>query len=588
MVLHVVADQVIAQSIDSAHHAAPDGRALIFEVESFALANAASGPLSELPWPTFHTTASFLTDLFETEAIPKIEAARSRAQLTSVATTTVRELSGQPTTVSVHTFGPEQDLALAILESGAVLEIAEAAPGSTVRTRVTCDADGTVTSMDGPTGSYANTTFEVAPWAEHLIAQEDRARYHDSITAVLDGEPYASLQVAGTVPGLQFGAMIVRVAENVLIDLHDRSHQYAALDALQHSQERFDQLSETLPVGVFLVEPEGRVKFASERLREQFGPHIATGFNWLDIIHPDDQAMVAKAFVELAENRRFSMELRGKRADGQYCWWRWAGSDVRDEHGALEYVIGFVEDISEWRELNSQIAYQASFDGLTNLPNRITLVDELRARLDRQDPTMMTAVLFVDLDDFKLINDTQGHSVGDTVLIEVAERFRRALRPHDLVGRFGGDEFVVVASDISGPDEAETIGRRIHDTLSTPVLADGRIITVNTSIGIALSEHESASSEQLIGDADIAMYEAKASGRNRTVIFDATLRARASQRFDMTADLRHARRRRELRLEYQPIVDLQTKDIVGVEALVRWEHPTMGRINPAVFVPLAE
>ena len=200
----------------------------------------------------------------------------------------------------------------------------------------------------------------------------------------------------------------------------------------------------------------------------------------------------------------------------------------------------------------------------------------------------MTGVLFIDLDGFKLINDTQGHSVGDIVLLEVAQRFRRALRPKDLIGRFGGDEFVVVASDITDEDEAKAIGRRLHDILSTPVLADGRIITVNASIGIALSGLDASSSEQLIGDADIAMYEAKATGRNRSVVFDATLRARASQRFDMTVDLRHARRRRELRLDYQPIVDLQTDTMVGAEALVRWEHPAMGRISPAVFIPLAE
>ncbi|MCL4125315.1 UNVERIFIED_CONTAM: hypothetical protein GTU68_009010 [Idotea baltica] len=269
-------------------------------------------------------------------------------------------------------------------------------------------------------------------------------------------------------------------------------------------------------------------------------------------------------------------------------WSRWAGSDVRDEHGHVEYVVGFVEDISEWRELNHQIAYQASFDGLTDLPNRITLVEELRDRLEAQMPPKMTGVLFIDLDGFKLINDTQGHNVGDIVLLEVAQRFRRALRPDDLIGRFGGDEFVVVASDISDGEEAKAIGRRLHEILSTPVLADGRIITVNASIGIALSEHNASSSEQLIGDADIAMYEAKATGRNRSVVFDATLRARASQRFDMTADLRHARRRRELRLDYQPIIDLKTEKMIGAEALVRWDHPVMGRISPAVFVPLAE
>ena len=585
----ITEDRAITRIIEAAYSYAPDGRVVVFDFDSFSIVTPPTGPLQHLPWEPYDCEDyDNILDLFETASRPEVEAAQSRAQLTSIGATTVRCHAGQPNQLTISTFGPDAALALAIIESSPSLELAEAAPGNTIRTRILCSPSGEVLSTDGPAGSYASTSLEVLRWAEHLIAADHLDTYRAGIQSVLDGEPYASMQTAGAAPGLHFGVTVARVEPNIVIDLHDRSHQFAALDALQRSQEQFDQLSETLPVGVFVVEAEGRVKFVSEKLREQLGHRVANGFNWLESIHPDDQAKAAKVFAELPENRHFNMEIRAKKANGEYCWWRWAGSDVRNDHGALEYVIGFVEDISEWRDLNSKIAYQASFDGLTDLPNRISLVEGLRQRLDAQDPRLMTGVLFIDLDGFKLINDTQGHSVGDIVLVEVAERFRRALRPSDLIGRFGGDEFVVVASDISGPEEAEAIGRRLHDILSTPVLADGRIITVNASIGIALSEHESASSEQLIGDADIAMYEAKASGRNRSVIFDATLRARASQRFDMTADLRHARRRRELRLEYQPIVDLKTNRIVGAEALVRWEHPTMGRISPAVFIPLAE
>jgi diguanylate cyclase (GGDEF)-like protein/PAS domain S-box-containing protein len=582
-------NKVIADAIEVARSTTPAASALIFELETFNLESSPPEALRDLPWPEHNSEGTdSLLGLFDTASHPEVVAARVRAQLTQVASTTVRSFSGHPTQLTLLAFGPTSELAIAILDATTTLQVAEAAPGNTIRTRVICSSSGQVLSSDGPPGSYAGADIDVGTWAENLIAPTSIAEFRAAISSVINGEPYASLQAAGAAPGLHFGVTVAAANGSFMIDLYDRSHQVAALSALKRSQTQFDQLSATLPVGVFVVESEGRVKFASEKLLEMLGPRLATEFGWLECIHPDDQELASRVFADLPTTRHFNLEIRAQQANGEYLWSRWAGSDVRDEHGVLEYVVGFVEDISEWRELNSKIAYQASFDGLTDLPNRITLIDELRDRLEAQSPPKMTGVLFIDLDGFKLINDTQGHSVGDIVLLEVAQRFRRALRPGDLIGRFGGDEFVVVASGISDEAEAEAIGRRLHDILSTPVLADGRIITVNASIGIALSEYDLSTSEQLIGDADIAMYEAKASGRNRSVIFDATLRARASQRFDMTADLRHARRRRELRLDYQPIVDLQTDKIVGAEALVRWDHPAMGRISPTVFIPLAE
>jgi len=581
---------IIGSSIDAVHSDRPDSEAIVFCAETFAFEVAPPGPLSELPWKAYVApkSATSLLDLFEESSFAEVEAARDRAQLTAIATTTVLPRAGQPTRLTVVTFGPTEKLAVAVIDTATALQIPEAIAGTSIRTRVVCDQTGQVLSTTGPPGSFANTDIELGVWARNLIEPADRAEFNRVIDVVIAGEPYGVMKAAGAAPSLHFGVTIVRADNNVIIDLVDRSHQVAGLDALNRSQAQFDQLSATLPLGVFVVEPEGRVKFASEKLREILGPRIATEFGWLESIHPDDQAKASAAFTQLPGNRHFNVEIRAQQANGEYIWTRWAGSDVRDEHGTLEYVVGFVEDVSELRELNSQLAYQASFDDLTSLPNRHKLVEQLRRRLEALTSSNMIGVLFVDLDGFKLINDTQGHSVGDIVLIEVAQRFRRALRPHDIIGRFGGDEFVVVASDISDANEAVAIGRRLHDILSTPVLADGRIITVNASIGIALSENQSSSPEQLIGDADIAMYEAKASGRNRSIVFDATLRMRASNRFDMTADLRHARRRRELRLDYQPIVDLKTAKIVGAEALVRWDHPSMGRISPAIFIPLAE
>jgi len=578
----------ILEPLEVAYKDAPDATYCIFSGDDFMLTSDLPD-LGNTAWkPHDMGSAMTLLDLFDPPSHEDIVDAYTRLKITFFASTTARDLAGHPVRLTLHPLDSESSQTLALLDRSAARYLGPDRHGHMLRTRVTCTLSGEIVSTEGPPGSYAHADMELGHWSERLVATQHRSKFHATIAGVLAGEPYASTEVHGAGPSLAFDVTIARHNGNIVVDFYDTSDRVAAIEALERSQTQFNQLSATLPVGVFVVESGGSVKFVSERLREMFGPHIATEFGWQEIIHPDDQAIATQAFADLPTKRHFSMEIRAEMASGEYAWSRWVGSDVRDDQGALEYVVGFVEDISEWRELNSQIAYQASFDGLTDLPNRMTLIDELRKRLQSQESNAMTGVLFIDLDEFKLINDTQGHSVGDIVLLEVAQRFRRALRPSDLIGRFGGDEFVVVASDISGPEEAEAIGRRLHDILSTPVLAEGRIITVNASIGIALSSPAAASSEQLIGDADIAMYEAKASGRNRSVLFDATLRARASQRFDMTADLRHARRRRELRLEYQPIIGLDDNEIIGVEALVRWEHPAMGRISPAVFIPLAE
>jgi len=582
-----------AYSIDAAVEAVfPDtatASSVVFDLDSFDLASELPNELTDLPWPAYDAAdATGLLQLVDASFHPAVAGVRSRAKLTSIASATIQAPSGHPMQVSLLTFGTQTNYAVALFDSTTTMQIAKAAPDQNFRTRIECDFDGSVLAISGPPGSFACADVELGLWAENLVSPQDRVSFHTAVQSVLEGEPYAWIAVAGEAPGLHFGVTVARSGGAIIVDLNDRSHTVSALESLGRSQAQFDQLSATLPVGVFVVDAKGRVRFASDKLREFLGAENAGDLRWMHKVHPEDREIAIEMFADLPKTRHFNIEIRTELPSGDFGWSRWVGSAIHEENGELEHVVGFVEDISEWRALNSKIAYQASFDDLTGLPNRITIVEELRYRLEQQNPPEMTGVLFIDLDGFKLINDTQGHSVGDIVLLEVAQRFRRALRPTDLIGRFGGDEFIVVASDIADHEAAEALGRRLHDILATPVLAEGRIISVNASIGIALAEHDSASTEHLIGDADIAMYEAKDSGRNRTVVFDATLRARASQRFDMTADLRHARRRRELRLDYQPIVDLQHNRIIGAEALVRWDHPAMGRISPAVFIPLAE
>lgn len=581
-------DTRIRAALDASHALAPLGHAIVFDQETLLLQRGENPQLGALPWPRFALDADSvaLTDLFADDAHEDLLAAIARAQVTSMTRAALLERSGSAVIVTITTFGSKTPYAVAIIDASSI-ETGLADDDDHVRTRIVCDRHGNVITVDGSLGSWVHLGASVGRWSERIVAAADRPILHRAVAQVLGGEPYARTKVAGAAPGLQFQAVVAPFGESLVIDFYDESHERQAISALGRLQTQFNQLSETLPVGVFVIGEDSRLEFHSRRLREIFGPAVSSEYGWIDIVHPDDRHLLQAALAALPTRGTFNTEARCERADGSIGLFRIAGSDMRDDKGELTRIVGFAEDISEQRDLYRRIEFQASFDDLTELPNRTAVLDQLRAALEEEGGDGTTGVLFIDLDGFKLINDTQGHSVGDIVLVEVAHRFRRAVRARDVIGRLGGDEFVVVAPNLSGPDEAELLAQRLHDILSTPVLADGRIISVGASIGIAISEGASTS-EQLVGDADIAMYEAKGNGQSRTVLFDAPLRSRASRRFDMTADLRHARRRRELRLEYQPIIDLQTNRLVGAEGLVRWDHPAMGRISPDVFVPLAE
>jgi diguanylate cyclase (GGDEF)-like protein len=254
--------------------------------------------------------------------------------------------------------------------------------------------------------------------------------------------------------------------------------------------------------------------------------------------------------------------------------------------GAVANIIGSALDrIRNEEELN----HQALHDPMTGLPNRVLLVDRLGlalARLHRRPGTV--AVLFVDVDQSKVINDSLGHDQGDRLLVLIAERLASAVRPGDTVARFGGDEFVVLCEDLVGEREALVIGDRIREKASTPLLLDGRDYFVTVSTGIALTDSPDMPAADLLRDADSAMYQAKESGRARSAVFAQSMRTRAVRRLDTELALRKAITEGQLRVHYQPIVNLTTGRIDAVEALVRWEHPTNGMIMPNEFIPIAE
>ena len=261
----------------------------------------------------------------------------------------------------------------------------------------------------------------------------------------------------------------------------------------------------------------------------------------------------------------------------------------QDDVHFLESVANVIGSAVERVRSDEQLAYQALHDPLTDLPNRILFADRLDhalARLERKPSTL--AVLFVDVDRFKLINDSLGHAKGDEVLVAVAGRIREALRPADTVARFGGDEFVVLCEDLADEVEAISVADRLQQFTSRPITVNGSEYVVSVSTGIALAASPDVSAEELLRDADAAMYHAKEDGRGRAKVFAEALRAKVLQRLDTEVDLRRAIAAGELRVHYQPVVDIATGLVTEIEALVRWAHPERGLVSPAEFIPVAE
>jgi len=282
-----------------------------------------------------------------------------------------------------------------------------------------------------------------------------------------------------------------------------------------------------------------------------------------------------------------TVELEAVRADGtefpiELSLSTWATDEGR-------FFTAIIRDITERRSAQDKLAHQALHDPLTGLPNRTLVVDRIGqalARSARHDWSV--AVLFFDVDRFKVVNDSLGHSAGDALLVLVVERLQSLLRPGDTMARFGGDEFLVVCEEVDGLDEARQLAERLSDAFTRPFVVSDREMFATASVGIAVGRSSDATPESLLRDADAAMYRAKERGRARHEVFDEDMRAQTMRRLDTEHAMPRALERNEFRILYQPIVSLDTGTMTGVEALVRWEHPDHGLISPAEFIPIAE
>ena len=383
-----------------------------------------------------------------------------------------------------------------------------------------------------------------------------------------------------------------------LLDAHDRPYRVVgtvldvtdrvlAEEARRRAEVRFRLGFEQSRVGVAMLDLEGRLTEANPPMCEMLGrPAEEVVGVGVEELRPevDRSGGLFELFAGVREH--LEAEAWFDRPDGERSWLVIDASLVRDAEGRPDHVFVQAQDATERKRAQDELAHQLVHDPLTGLPNRILLADRLANALQRAGPAgRRVVVLFFDLDHFKLVNDALGRRAGDQVLVEVGRRLQAAARPGDTVACFGGDEFVVMA-EVSGGDEPDELLRALGSGLAASFEVDGNELFLTASVGMATADH--GDPEAVLLDADAALVAAKAGGRARVQAFDESLRVVARDRLDLESALRAALDRGELRLVYQPILELATTRVVGTEALLRWDHPERGLISPVEFIPVAE
>jgi diguanylate cyclase (GGDEF)-like protein/PAS domain S-box-containing protein len=356
------------------------------------------------------------------------------------------------------------------------------------------------------------------------------------------------------------------------------------------AQSRFEIGFEQAAIGAAIADLDGVPTRVNPALCSILGrsPDILLGGRLSRFVHPDDSSLSNVLRTRLAAGHdRYEDERRYLRPDGSTVWVLCNVTLVRDEMGEPQYVFTQLQDITDRKVAEEELVQQALHDSLTGLPNRALLTDRLIHSLagSRRRGTQV-GVIFLDVDHFKVVNDSLGHTSGDDLLRQSAARIAGAIRPGDTVARFGGDEFVVVCDDVN-LIETEQIAERVLEALSQPCTISNQDVHVTASLGIAVAD-ETATPESLLRDSDAAMYRAKERGRGRIEVFDEAVRSKAETRLATESALRRAVEREEFILHYQPIVHLASGALVGAEALLRWEHPERGLVSPAEFIPIAE
>jgi len=409
-----------------------------------------------------------------------------------------------------------------------------------------------------------------------------RQRHRDRVWLLVTAEPQLDDQ----------GRVI-----QVICTFSDITERRRVEEALRESQERYALAVAGANDGLWDWDLLTNEMYFSSRWLEMLGYRpgeiSSNPQEWMDRIHPEDRDRVRN---ELAAHLtgltpHFESEHRVAHRDGSYRWMLCRGLVVRDTDGQVYRMAGSQTDMTQRKQTEFQLRYAATHDSLTDLPNRAYFLESLERAL-RQHPAHPRhfAVFFLDLDRFKIINDSLGHISGDRLLVVIAQRLRQCLRPGDILARFGGDEFALLLEGVTCAQEALQIADQLHQVFQEPFVLgrDGLEVFTSASIGLVLGPGHYTHPEEILRDADAAMHQAKQQGKSCTVVFDQGMHVQALRLLQVETDLRRAIERQELCVYYQPIIALKTGELTGFEALVRWRHPQWGLVSPAEFVPLAE
>ena len=375
--------------------------------------------------------------------------------------------------------------------------------------------------------------------------------------------------------------------------VQDITERKRADDALRESENKFRMLVENTSEGLLQVDTDDHTQFINNRFCEMIGYSADELINkdWTQILLDDE----GRNLIGLANERRRKgisdrYEIKLRKKSGELFWVIVGGAPMVDPEGKIIGSMGVFSDITERKRAEEQLLHDAFHDGLTGLANRALFMDHLQMTIERGKSrhSNLYAVLFLDFDRFKIINDSLGHAEGDRLLKQIVQRLESSTRTGDLVARFGGDEFVILLCEMLDESDAVQIAERIQNSLKNSFNLSGNEVFVSASIGIALSTSGHKRAEDMLRDADIAMYRAKATGRARHQVFDETMHQQATTQLQLETEMRQALERREFQLHYQPIIKLKTNELIGFEALVRWIHPKRGIVSPMEFIPAAE
>ena len=391
--------------------------------------------------------------------------------------------------------------------------------------------------------------------------------------------------------------------------LHERGEQLALsyrreremAQAVRESEERYALAARAANDGLWDWDLDKGTVYYSSRWSEMLGYTEDSIGNspeeWLGRVHPEDRGALLAEIVglKLGEQASILHEHRVKASDGGYLWLQCRGLAVPGLGRPATRIVGSLTDITEQRLLEERLRQQALYDSLTGLPNRALFLDRLTQALanSKRRSNHTYTVLWLDLDGFKILNDSLGHQMGDKLLVQVADRIRAQLREADTAARFGGDEFAVLLLDIPDAPTVKAVVRRLLENLGAIYDVDGHEIVVSASIGVAMSSTGYDRPDDVLRDADIAMYRAKSNGRGTYAIFDSSMHATAMARLKTETELRQAIEKRgqdssQMELHYQPVVHIGTGEVMGLEALVRWRHPLRGLVTPLEFLQVAE